>query len=291
MTLLLYAFLLLPTDAATFAAPEAATLTAPVQAVLAAPESGALTTTDPAKLMYPNQAVLTAPDAATLTASGDQFFIRIDYSAAIEAYEGALLQSPVNAEVLWRLARVYVCMAEVLENPADRVPLFKRAEAYARRSIGLDSLIAEGHTWLAGALGYLALDADIRDQVRLSRELLDETTRALRINPADDGALSIRGSFYRALGNVGWLKRQLAGVFLGEIPDGGFPEAEVALLQAVALAPEIMRHHYELGVLYLDWGRPDDARRALKQATALPIRTAIDRPRKEKALRLLSELE
>lgn len=259
MTLLLYALLLLPADAVI--------------------------------LTDPDQAVLTALDAATLTASGDQFFVRIEYPAAIEAYEGALLQSPGNAGVLWRLARVYVCMGEVLEEPADRVPLFKRAEAYARRSIGLDSLIAEGHTWLAGALGYIALDADIRDQVRLSRGLLDETTRALMINPGDDGALSIRGSFYRALGNVGWFKRQLASVLLGEIPDGGFPEAEVALLQAVALAPEIMRHHYELGVLYLDWGRPENARRALKQATALQIRTAIDRPRKEKALRLLSELE
>jgi hypothetical protein len=113
----------------------------------------------------------------------------------------------------------------------------------------------------------------------------------LRINPGADGAFSIRGSFYRALGNVGWLKRQLAEMFLGKIPDGGFPEAEAALLQAVALAPEIMRHHYELGVLYLDWGRPDDARRALKQAASLHIKTAIDRPRKEKALRLLSELE
>ena len=275
MTLLLYALLLLPTFAATFTAPD--------QATLAAPESAALSSADTSTLMD--------PDVATLTASGDQFFVRIEYPAAIEAYEGALLQSPGNAGVLWRFARVYVCMGEVLEEPADRVPLFKRAEAYARRSIGLDSLAAEGHTWLAGALGYLALDADIRDQVRLSRELLDETTQALRINPRDDGALSIRGSFYRALGNVGWLKRQLAGVFLGEIPDGGFPEAEVALLQAVALAPEIMRHHYELGVLYLDWERPEDARRALKQAAALQIRTAIDRPRKEKARRLLSELE
>ena len=267
MVILLYVLLLLPPNGSTVTATEAAVLTTP------------------------DQGTILAADAATLTASGDQSFIRIDYPAAIEAYEGALLLDPVNAGILWRLARAYVCMGEVLEEPADRAPLLKRAEAYARRSIDIDSLTAEGHTWLAGALGYLALDADIRDQVRLSRELLDETTRALQINPGADGALSIRGSFYRALGNVGWLKRGLARVLLGEIPDGGFPEAEVALLQAVALAPEIMRHHYELGVLYMDWGRPEDARRALKQAASLQIRTAIDRPRREKALRLLSELE
>ncbi len=331
MTLLLYALLLLPTDAGTMTAADqamltaialdtpmatdAGTLTAADQAMLTAialdtpmaTDAGTMTSTDRATLTLldqedssatdqatvtvPEQASLTATDAATLMASGDRYFIKIDYPEAIEAYEGALAQDPRNAGVLWRLARVYVCKGEVLDDPADRAPLIKRAEDYARRSIDLDSLTAEGHTWLAGALGYLALDADMRDQVRLSRELLDETTRALRINPRADGALSIRGSFYRALGNVGWLKRQLAAVFLGKIPDGGYPEAEAALLQAVALAPDIMRHRYELGVLYLDWDRPEDARRALTRAASLEIRTAIDRPRKEKALRLLSEME
>ncbi len=283
--------MLIAAEQATPAETDAPTPVVLAQATLTVSDQSALTAFAQASPAAPDQATLSATDAAVLTASGDQYFIKIEYPAAIEAYEAALTQDPGNAGVLWRLARVYVCMGEVLEEPADRAPLLKRAEAYARRSVGIDSLTAEGHTWLAGALGYLALDADMRDQVRLSRELLDETTRALRINPGADGALSIRGSFYRALGNVGWFKRQLAGVFLGKIPDGGFPEAEAALLQAVALAPEIMRHHYELGVLYLDWGRPEDARRALKQAAALEIRTAIDRPRKEKALRLLAELE
>jgi tetratricopeptide (TPR) repeat protein len=279
------------TDAATQTGADQSPMTAPAQVGPAASDQAGLTGPNQATSNAPVRATLTVTDAATLIASGDQYFIKIDYPQAIEAYEGALAQDPGNAGVLWRLARAYVCMGEVLEVAADRAPLFKRAEDYARRSISLDSMTAEGHTWLAGALGYLALDADIRDQVRLSRELLDETTRALRIDPRADGALSIRGSFYRALGNVGWLKRQLAGVFLGNIPDGGFPEAEAALLQAVTLAPEIMRHHYELGVLYLDWERPEDARRSLKQAASLQIRTAIDRPRKEKALRLLSEIE
>jgi Flp pilus assembly protein TadD len=90
---------------------------------------------------------------------------------------------------------------------------------------------------------------------------------------------------------VGWVKRQLASLLLGSVPQGGFPEAEEALKIAIRMAPDIMRHHYELGVLYLDWGRKEDARLALRRAAVLEIRTAIDRPRKEKALKLLSELE
>jgi hypothetical protein len=50
-----------------------------------------------------------------------------------------------------------------------------------------------------------------------------------------------------------------------------------------------MRHHYELGVLYLDWGRVVEARQVLLHAAKLPIRVAIDRQRVEKIRQLLAE--
>jgi tetratricopeptide (TPR) repeat protein len=136
-----------------------------------------------------------------------------------------------------------------------------------------------------------ALDAGMGEQVKISQELVVETATAIRLDTLNDAAYSIRGSFFRALGNVGWVKRQLAAMLLGTIPEGGFPEAEAALTAAIRLAPDIMRHHYELGVLYLDWGRKEDARLALRRAAVLEIRTAIDKPRKEKALKLLREIE
>jgi tetratricopeptide (TPR) repeat protein len=110
------------------------------------------------------------------------------------------------------------------------------------------------------------------------------------LNPRDDAALSIRGSFFRALGNVGWLKKQLAALFVGTIPDGGFAEAESALLAAAEIAPDIMRHKYELGILYLDMGRKADACNAFSQAARLPVRVAIDRPRLAKIRGFLREL-
>ncbi len=232
--------------------------------------------------------LLTDPEG--LMISGDGAFFRIAYPEAIVSYEAALHAVPDDPRLLWRLARVYVCMAETEEDESARHRLLGHAEEFARRCIAADPSGAEGHTWLAAVLGYTALDAGMGEQVRLSKELVEETEKAITLNPADDAAYSIRGSFYRALGNVGWLKRQLAALLLGEIPEGGFPEAERSLLTAIALAPDIMRHHYELGILYMDWGRTADARRALERAVTLPIRTAIDRPRKEKSLRLLNTL-
>lgn len=231
------------------------------------------------------------PDAASCRASGDAAFVRIAYEEAAQSYRQGLVAAPEDPDLLWRLARVLVCTAEVEEDAARRGVLLQGAEDAARRAIAADSACAEAHTWLAGALGYKALEAGMGDQVAIARELMDACATAIRLNPADDAAYSIRGSFYRALGNIGWVKRQLAALLLGEIPQGGHREAEEALRTAIRLAPDIMRHQYELGVLYIDEGRTAEAREALRRAASLEIRTAIDRPRRAKALHLLRELE
>jgi len=207
----------------------------------------------------------------------------------VRTYDAALERSPGHPDLLWRQARVLVCMAEDTSDEA-RVPLLTRAEELARRCITGDPDIAEGHTWLAAALGYRALHAGPAEQVRLTNEIERETARALTLAPDDDAALSIRGSMYRALGNAGWFAREMAGLLYGGLPPGGYPEAEEALLKAIALNPAVMRHHYELGVLYLDQDRIAEAETALRRAADLPVRVAIDRPRQAKIRVLLSSI-
>jgi tetratricopeptide (TPR) repeat protein len=179
-------------------------------------------------------------------------------------------------------------MGEVLEGE-ERAALCKKAESYALQCIARDSTKAEGHTWRVAALGYIALDAGKSEQVRLSHELVKEVDAVLRHNPNDDAAYSIKGSFYRALGNVSWFQRQLAALFIGRVPKGGYEEAEVALKRAIEIAPDVMRHHYELGVLYIDMDRWPEAKRILEFAAKLPVKVAIDRPRLEKINKLLAE--
>ncbi len=228
-------------------------------------------------------------DAPANIASGDEAFFKIDYPAAVTVYESALQSNPDNAEILWRLARVYVCMGEVAIEE-DQSQLLQAAVKYARLGILHDSTKAEAHTWLAGALGYLALNAETGEQVRLSNEVKNEVDWALSLDPRSDAAYSIKGSLYRAMGNLSWFKRQIALVLFGEIPDGGFEESETALKKAIEIAPDVMRHQYELAVLYLDWGRNEEARKILEHASTLPIRTAIDRPRLAKIQKFLSDL-
>lgn len=219
----------------------------------------------------------------------DAAFFAMEYPAAVTAYDALLRSRPDDPQVLWRLARVHVCLAEV-QDDALRKSMCEVAEGYARRCIQADESLAEGHTWLAAALGYIALSEGAQRQAQITKEILSETGRALELDPRDDAVLSIRGSVFRALGNVGWVKRQFASLLFGGVPSGGYEEAEAALKQAIALAPDVMRHSYELGVLYLDWGRRDDARRVLEQALSMPVRVAIDKPRREKVKLFLSRL-
>jgi len=222
--------------------------------------------------------------------AADQAFERIEYPVALAGYISLVREIPDDGAVLWRLARVYICMAEVADEP-QRGMYLRRGEEYARKCIAADSMSAEGHTWLTAALGYIAFYGSKSEQVKLAWEILREADKAIELNPNNDAAFSIKGSLYRALGNAGWLERQLAQLFFGRLPDGGFEEGEAALLRAIALRPDVMRHAYELGVLYVDWRRKEEAKKVLIQARSLPVRVAIDRPRLVKIQELLSELE
>jgi len=211
----------------------------------------------------------------------------MDYDEAMREYRAGLERGH-GAPVLWRISRLYVLLSEVSVEP-ETSTLLDSALAYARASIVVDSTDAGGYTWLAGALGYRALTAGMPERLLLSVQLLSTLDRALFLEPRSDVALSITGSFYRALGNVGWIQRQLGQLLFGDIPDGGYKEAEDALLRAVAIAPDVMRHRYELAVLYLDMGRDEEAKKELLRAASLPIRIASDRPRLLKIGELLQE--
>lgn len=221
---------------------------------------------------------------------GDQEFAVRNYPLALAVYDSALTTSKDSAGVLWRLARVYVCIADVA--PEDRrLELYQKAEACAVRSISADSTKSEGYTWRAAALGNVAMFEGSKAKVRLCTVIKQELDRAIALNPRDDIAFSILGSFYRALGNVSWFERQLAALFLGDLPEGGYDESERALRQAITLAPRVIRHHFELGMLYQELNRDEEALAEYRQVLALPLFLASDAARQLSASRFVEDLK
>ena len=201
--------------------------------------------------------------------AGDAAFAQIRYDRAEAQYDSARAAGPDSAQYLWRLARLHVCIGDI--TPREGKEQEERiAAAYAERCIRADSMIAAGHTWKAAALGNIAMFEGSKGKVRLCNEIKSELDRALALDSLDDVAWSIRGSFYRALGKVSWIERQLAAVFLGSLPDGGFADAEAALLRATSIAPGVIRHWYELAMVYHDEGKNAEAIEAFGVAMRLP---------------------
>ncbi len=220
---------------------------------------------------------------------GDDLFVKQEYRAAVEAYEAGLKSSPENAGILWRIARVYISLGDI-QKREEREEYYRLAESFATRAVKADPADSDAHTWRAVSLGYIAIYEGSRTKVRLCNEIKRELDLALQINPNNDVAHSIYGTFYRALGKVSWFERTLANTLLGGLPDGGFEEAAASLHKAIAIAPNIIRHHFELGMVYLDMERPADAKRVFTHALTLPKTLASDDQRIERMKRRLAEL-
>jgi tetratricopeptide (TPR) repeat protein len=221
---------------------------------------------------------------------GDREFASREYTSAIVAYETYLQNSTDSAEVFWRLARVQICLGDVVEG-AESEMRYRKGEQLARAAVILDSTNSNAHTWLAVALGSIAVFEGSKSKIRMSNEIKYHLDKAISLNPNDDVAYSVLGSFYTALGNISWLERQLASVFLGRLPDGGYEEAEAAFKRAIAIAPTVVRHHYALGLLYKSLDRDPDAVAEFERASSLPVVLARDVNDQRAARELLASLK
>lgn len=216
--------------------------------------------------------------ASSYISNGDAEFMAMNYPAALKFYNSAMEINPDDPELLWRMARIHIMIGDQYDGAAaDRYYVI--AETNARRCVSVVPDDARGHAWLAASLGCRALVVDTRTKLKLSHAIKQECETAIRLNPKDDVAYTILGSFYHALGNLSFVEKQLANLLLGGVPDGGFQESETALKKAIALSPGTFRHYYELGDLYKDWGRTDDTKRVWKQASTLKLQMVQDRQR------------
>lgn len=222
--------------------------------------------------------LLTLAVHSNWTSTGDAAFGQERYDDAIHCYETRLRETANDADARWKLARALICKADVA--PASEQPAaYRRAMQAAEESLTLHPECSEAHTWFAIALGYVSIGQGVRAQIQAAHRIKAEVEKAIRLDTTNDVAYSIEGTLYRSLGNVGWMERQLAAVLIGRLPSGGYPESEIALRKAVALAPTVIRHRYELGLLYLDWGKDESAKQVFADAMRLKPVIASDRAR------------
>ncbi|HTK82622.1 MAG TPA: hypothetical protein VL633_10050 [Bacteroidota bacterium] len=214
----------------------------------------------------------------------------MNYLRAIALYDSVLATSADSVALLWRMSRAMTCLADTMALES-RLALYKQAKAYASRSVRADSMNSQAHAWLAAAIGNIAMFEGGKTKVRLSRAIKKELDVAIRLDPRNDIAYSILGSFYKALGDLSWLEKQLADILLGGLPDGGYKESDVAFKRAIELAPDVIRNHYELGKLYMSQDRNVEALAEFHKVLSLPVSIGKDQMMQHSAQRLATSID
>jgi len=233
---------------------------------------------------------LSPPEPPSSLEAADREFKNMNYRRAIALYESAMPTTSDSVAVFWRLARVWICAGDTTAD--KRKPgFYKKAESYARRAVRADSNSSQGHSWLAAAIGNVAMFEGGSTKVKLAHAIKREVDRAIALDNKNDVAYSILGSFHRAIGDVSWIEKQLANIFLGGLPDGGYAEAETAFRRAIELAPDVIRNHSELGKVYMSVDRNQEAIREFQKARSLPVGVAMDVYLQREAEELIKELE
>jgi tetratricopeptide (TPR) repeat protein len=238
-------------------------------------------------------AVLFLPAPSEIPAThdmGDREFNRMNYLQAVALYNSVLPKSPDSVVVLWRIARAWTCLADT-SIPENKLALYKQALVFAHRAVRADSTNSEAHAWLAASYGNIAMFEGSKTKVRLCHVIKREIDLAIKLDSSDDVAYSILGSFYKALGDVSWVEKQLANVFLDGLPDGGYGEADVAFRTAIKLAPGVIRNHYELGKVYMCQDRRGEALTEFRKVLSLPVSVSVDREMQKSAGRFANGLE
>jgi len=222
-------------------------------------------------------AVLVVAAAAGMADSGDAWIGRGDslyaqsrLPGSRDAYRAALQIEPLNFRALCRIARVESELGEDTKG-GEQTQLIAAAVEHARAAVGIAPDSAEGHVWLAVALGREALKQGPKQRLALSREVKAEADRAIQIDPTSGRAYHVRALWNRKIASLNAFERLAANAALGGVPHGAsMANAVRDLEKAVELEPNYVNHHLELGRTFAMLHRHADARRELERAIALP---------------------
>jgi len=223
--------------------------------------------------LFAGTAAAGTPDAAEVAsriAAGDAALARLDLPAGIAAYRGALEAAPDSYEALWKLTRALTDAATLAKESSEQKNLCIEAEKLARKAVAISPTDANGHTYLAVAVGKLALFEGGKRKVELSKEVKTEAETALQLNPDEDTALHVLAIWNREMVELGWFLKSFAQILYGKFPPASLDTALADLRRASKLQPEVIPHHVELGITLAAAKSWSEAKAELEKGLALP---------------------
>jgi regulator of sirC expression with transglutaminase-like and TPR domain len=226
---------------------------------------------------------------ATL-APGDALDLKLQTKESLQLYLDLEKNGETGSELLYRIAREYAELMLDTDSKAEKQRLGEVALSYAKRAVAADPTNANAYLSLSICYGRLAEFQDNRKKLEYAREVKSNAEEALRLNPKLDYADYVLGAWNYEMANLNIVMRDLAVVAYGKLPEASNEKAVEYLSQAIALAPQRVSHHIELGRTYVAMGKKDLARSELETGLALPSIEKDDEVSKARGREVLAKL-
>ncbi|HEY4282601.1 MAG TPA: tetratricopeptide repeat protein [Chthoniobacterales bacterium] len=211
-----------------------------------------------------------AADVDALIEKGDQCDKRLQPKEALDDYLPACKLQPDNPSLLVRIARQYRHLMSDTSSKTEKLRLGYISLDYATKAATLAPDNAEAQLSPAISYGKMLPFMGNKEQVNASPKIKTAVDRALKLDPNNDTAWHILGRWNRVLANVNLVKRVFAKTLYGDLPITTNEAAEKCLLKAIAINPNRCIHYIELGRIYAEMGRKDDARKNIEKGLAMP---------------------
>ena len=243
----------------------------------------------PTLLFLPN-AVSSAEPADQLVERAKVFERKFDANDALPLYLAAEKLQPQNCHILVRIARQYRYLMTDASAKEEKLRLGHMALDYSQRAATAGPQDSDAQLATAITLGKMLPYMPTKEQVAASPKIKESVDKALQIDPKNDTAWHILGRWNRVLADVNVIKRALAGIIYGSLPKGSNEEAEYDMKRAIELNPNRLMHYIELGRVYAQMGRKDDARQFINKGLAMPDAEKDDPETKQRGRETLQKL-
>ncbi len=235
------------------------------------------------------QAVL-MPSADVRLATADSLYWAGRPTSAVARYDSMIDEGANSNDALWRAARAAVAVGWLDASEKTSIRSYERAQQLARRAVARSPRDADALLWLMVAAGRQAqIDNDPRTVVRRAREANDAAHRLLLLDSMNAEAHNFVGQLHYQVMKTAWPVRVIGLRLLGGVDfNASWIAAERHLQRAVALRPNTVMFHLELGRYYLKRGRTAEARTQLALAGKSRAMHPQDPLLQREAARLLS---
>jgi tetratricopeptide (TPR) repeat protein len=227
---------------------------------------------------------------------GEEFYAQFNDKEALAQYLQALKLEPANYEALWKTARAYVDLGDLLDPSLKdlrekQMSSYQSGEDYARQAVKANGQDSWGYFELSASMGKRLLLLGKKEQVKMSKEVKSYIDKAIALDPKNDLAYHALGRWHRRMAEIGGIKRLLGGLLYGGIPKGSFEESEKFMKKAIELKPTYGNHHLELGRTLVALKKYKEAAQEFQACIDAPVITSKCQIYKKEAEKELAEVK